>query len=97
MTIRAMCSAPTAPRRRTANTWRKYQERRTGIFSSTWHTSKEVYFAELRANEFMGSCWCRASDLNLAVEELAPKYDVTIHRGPSLDPEIARHKHVSHR
>lgn len=48
----------------------------------------EEYFAELRANEFMGSLLVPRQRLNQAVEELAPKHDVTIHRGPSLDPEM---------
>lgn len=46
------------------------------------------YFAELRANEFMGSLLVPRPRLVLAVEELAPKHDVTIHRSPSLDPEL---------
>ena len=52
------------------------------------HTSKELYFAELRANEFMGSLLVPRQRLNLAVEELASKYEVTIRRAPSLDPEL---------
>ena len=41
------------------------------------HTSKELYFAELRANEFMGSLLVPRQRLNLAVEELASKYEVS--------------------
>lgn len=52
------------------------------------HTAKDLYFAELRANEFMGSLLVPRQRLNLAVEELAPKFGVTIHRSPSLDPEL---------
>lgn len=52
------------------------------------HTTKEEYFAELRANEFMGSLLVPRQHLNLAVEELAPQHGVTIHRSPSLDPEL---------
>ena len=52
------------------------------------HTTKEEYFAELRANEFMGSLLVPRQHLNLAVEELAPKHGVTIHRSPSLDPDL---------
>lgn len=52
------------------------------------HTTKEEYFAELRANEFMGSLLVPRQRLNLAVEELAPQHGVTIHRSPSLDPEL---------
>ena len=52
------------------------------------HTTKEEYFAELRANEFMGSLLVPRQRLNLAVEELAPKHGVTIHRSPSLDPDL---------
>lgn len=47
-----------------------------------------VHFAELRANEFMGSLLVPRQRLNLAIEELAPKHGVTIHRSPSLDPEL---------
>jgi Zn-dependent peptidase ImmA (M78 family) len=49
---------------------------------------REVYFAELRANEFMGSLLVPRQHLNLAIEELAPQHGVTIHRSPSLDPEL---------
>ena len=52
------------------------------------HTTKEEYFAELRANEFMGSLLVPRQRLNLAVEEMAAKHGVTIHRSPSLDPEL---------
>lgn len=52
------------------------------------HTSREEYFAELRANEFMGSLLVPRHHLNLAVETLAPQHGVTIHRSPSLDPEV---------
>jgi hypothetical protein len=52
------------------------------------HTTKEEYFAELRTNEFMGSLLVPRQRLNLAVEELAPKHGVTIHRSPSLDPDL---------
>lgn len=52
------------------------------------HTFKDLYFAELRANEFMGSLLVPRQRLNLAVEELAPKFGVTIHRSPSVDPEL---------
>lgn len=52
------------------------------------HTTKEEYFAELRANEFMGSLLVPRQRLNLAVEEMAAQHGVTIHRSPSLDPEL---------
>lgn len=52
------------------------------------HTTKDEYFAELRANEFMGSLLVPRQRLNLAIEELAPQHGVTIHRSPSLDPEL---------
>ena len=52
------------------------------------HTIKDLYFAELRANEFMGSLLVPRQRLNLGVEELAPKFGVAIHRSPSLDPEL---------
>ena len=52
------------------------------------HTTKEEYFAELRANEFMGSLLVPRQRLNLAIEELAPRHGVTIHRSPSLDPDL---------
>jgi hypothetical protein len=48
----------------------------------------EVHFAELRANEFMGSLLVPRQLLSTAAEELAPEYNVSVHRGPSLDPEI---------
>ena len=48
---------------------------------------KEMYFAELRANEFMGSLLVPRQRLNRAVEELAPQFGVTIHRSLSVDPE----------
>jgi hypothetical protein len=47
----------------------------------------EEYFAELRANEFMGSLLVPRQRLYAAVEELAPENDVKIVRGPSLDPD----------
>ncbi|MBU3748167.1 MAG: hypothetical protein FGM36_12850 [Burkholderiaceae bacterium] len=48
----------------------------------------ENYFAELRANEFMGSLLVPRQRLYTAVEEMAPMCNVTIVRGPSLDPEF---------
>ncbi len=50
--------------------------------------ASDVHFAELRANEFMGSLLVPRQLLSAAAEELAPEYNVSIHRGPSLDPEI---------
>lgn len=52
------------------------------------HTTKEEYFAELRANEFMGSLLVPRQRLNLAVEDMAAQHGVTIHRSPSLDPDL---------
>lgn len=49
---------------------------------------RNIYFAELRANEFMGSLLVPRQRLNQVVEELAPLYDVAIHRSPSLDPDV---------
>lgn len=49
---------------------------------------RNVHFAELRANEFMGSLLVPRQHLYRAVEALAPKHGVTIHRSPSLDPEL---------
>ena len=49
---------------------------------------RSVHFAELRANEFMGSLLVPRQHLYRAVETLAPKHGVTIHRSPSLDPEL---------
>jgi hypothetical protein len=49
---------------------------------------KSIHFAELRANEFMGSLLVPRQLLCRAIEELAPMYDVTIHRSPSLDPDF---------
>ena len=46
----------------------------------------DEYFAELRANEFMGSLLVPRERLLAAVEELAIPYRITLHRGPSLDP-----------
>lgn len=48
----------------------------------------ERLFAELRANEFMGSLLVPRQRLNALVEELAPKHDVKIVRSPSLDPDL---------
>ena len=50
--------------------------------------ASEVHFAELRANEFMGSLLVPRQLLNAAAEELALEHNVHTHRGPSLDPEI---------
>jgi hypothetical protein len=47
----------------------------------------EEYFAELRANEFMGSLLVPRQRLYAAIEELAQENDVKIVRGPSLDPD----------
>ena len=49
---------------------------------------RNVHFAELRANEFMGSLLVPRQHLYRAIEALAPKHGVTIHRSPSLDPEL---------
>ena len=38
--------------------------------------------------EQMDKAGVRGARLNLAVEELAPKHGVTIHRSPSLDPDL---------
>jgi hypothetical protein len=46
------------------------------------------FFAELRANEFMGSLLVPRQRLNAVVEELAPKHDVKIMRSPSIDPDF---------
>lgn len=46
------------------------------------------YFAELRANEFMGSLLVPRQRLNAVVEELAPEHDVKIVRSPSIDPDL---------
>jgi hypothetical protein len=47
----------------------------------------DEYFAELRANEFMGSLLVPRLRLNTVVEELAPEHDVKIVRSSSLDPD----------
>ena len=49
----------------------------------------EEYFAELRANEFMGSLLVPRQRLYAVIEELAPENNVKIVRGPSLDPDFA--------
>ena len=49
---------------------------------------KERYFAELRANEFMGSLLVPRQRLMLAVEELAPTHGVQIHRTGSLSADL---------
>lgn len=46
------------------------------------------YFAELRANAFMGSLLVPRHALHLAIEDLAPGYGVTLQRGASLDPTL---------
>ena len=48
----------------------------------------DEYFAELRANEFMGSLLVPRLRLNTVVEELAPEHDVKIVRSSSLDPNL---------
>ena len=48
---------------------------------------RNVHFAELRANEFMGSLLVPRQHLCRVVEEFAPKHGVTINRSPSLDPD----------
>lgn len=60
----------------------------TPVAGTAEQIAKDAYFSELRANEFMGSLLVPRQRLNLAVEELAPKFGVTIRRGPSLDPEM---------
>jgi len=47
----------------------------------------EEHFAELRANEFMGSLLVPRQRIIAAVEELASEHDITIHRHPSTDPD----------
>ena len=54
-------------------------------------TPRDLYFAELRANEFMGSLLVPRHRLNVLVAELAPMFDVEIRRSPSFDPEWAEH------
>lgn len=49
---------------------------------------RENFFAELRANEFMGSLLVPRQRLNAVVEELAAKHDVNIVRSPSIDPDF---------
>lgn len=48
----------------------------------------DEYFAELRANEFMGSLLVPRQRLYAVVEELASENNVKIVRGPSLDPDF---------
>ena len=45
----------------------------------------EEHFAELRANEFMGSLLVPRQRIIAAVEELAPMHNITLHRHPSTD------------
>ncbi|MDR2880431.1 MAG: ImmA/IrrE family metallo-endopeptidase [Azoarcus sp.] len=47
----------------------------------------EEHFAELRANEFMGSLLVPRQRIIAAVEDLAPRHDITIHRHFSTDPD----------
>ena len=47
----------------------------------------EEHFAELRANEFMGSLLVPRQRIIAAVEEPASEHDITIHRHPSTDPD----------
>jgi hypothetical protein len=51
-------------------------------------THKDMYFAELRANEFMGSLLVPRQRLTQAVQELACKYRVRVRAAESLDPEL---------
>ncbi len=55
--------------------------------SLTARPTTEEHFAELRANEFMGSLLVPRQRIIAAVEALAPKHDITIHRHPSTDPD----------
>lgn len=55
--------------------------------SLTAKPSTAEHFAELRANEFMGSLLVPRQRLNTAVEELAAKHGITIHRHLSTDPD----------
>jgi hypothetical protein len=49
---------------------------------------REVHFAELRANEFMGSLLVPRLALRRAIEDLAAAHGVRIQRSPSLDSEL---------
>ena len=49
---------------------------------------RSIHFAELRANEFMGSLLVPRQGLLKAVEELADQHGVTINRNPSVDPDF---------
>ena len=60
-----------------------------GAPGSSGRVPDEVYFAELRANEFMGSLLVPRGRLQQAVEELAQFYGITVHRGPSFAPGFA--------
>jgi hypothetical protein len=49
---------------------------------------KDIHFAELRANEFMGSLLVPRKRLLFAVEELAPAHGVKIHRASALAADL---------
>ena len=49
---------------------------------------REVYFAELRANEFMGSLLVPRQHLRRAIEDLAGTHGVRLQHSPSLDPDL---------
>jgi len=49
---------------------------------------RDVYFAELRANEFMGSLLVPKLHLRRAIEELAGAHGVRVQHSPSLDPAL---------
>ena len=49
---------------------------------------REVYFAELRANEFMGSLLVPRQHLRRAIEDSAGSHGVPIQHSPSLDPDL---------
>ena len=49
---------------------------------------REVHFAELRANEFMGSLLVPRLALRRAIEDLAAAHGVQIQHSPSLDPDL---------
>ena len=49
---------------------------------------QEIRFAEMRANEFMGSLLVPRRHLSAAVQELAPELGIALGYGPSLDPEV---------
>lgn len=79
-----------APRKayRTTTQDREHLSKPAPAIETATKVRKEEYYAELRANEFMGSLLVPRKRLLGAVEKLAPEHGVKIHRSVALGPGI---------